>query len=172
MPTDSVFGLNPFTFVSKPFVTPAAAASAAGGTAVPAGKENLGLKGFLVPSDAAKSSVPTLSAGSVNTLKAKRAPPKKPFPTEQLPALLRMLHGSIKTKPVLINDFFELMKAQATPIPKVTIEAKIKEIPCAKVKSKTLVAPEFLVSSAGGLPTRANALTQRVFVQAQYGIVA
>ncbi|KWU44970.1 hypothetical protein RHOSPDRAFT_33510 [Rhodotorula sp. JG-1b] len=132
---DSVFGLNPFTFTSKPFVTQTTASSS---VAVPAGKENVSLHG-VASSDAGKLSVPTLTAGSVNTLKAKRPAPRTPFPPEQLPTLLRMLHGSQKTKPVIVSEFAELMKSKATPVPKITVEAKLKEIDMKRVKSTYIV---------------------------------
>ncbi|KAG0654646.1 hypothetical protein C6P46_001569 [Rhodotorula mucilaginosa] len=133
---DSVFGLNPFTFTSKPFVTQTSASST---VAVPAGKENVALHGVASSSDANKLSVPTLSAGSVNTLKAKRPGPKTPFPPEQLPTLLRMLQGSQKTKPVIVSDFAELMKSKGTPVPKITVEAKLKEIDMKRVKNTYIV---------------------------------
>ncbi|BGP53728.1 hypothetical protein JCM8202_003659 [Rhodotorula sphaerocarpa] len=141
---DAPFGLNPFAFVSKPFV-----AVATGSAGASAGKENVAIGG-VGKSDAGKLTVPTLSAGSVNTLKPKRGPPKKPFPPEQLPALLKMLHGSQKTKPVIVNDFFELMKAQSTPVAKVAVEAKLKEIAFTKVKNTNIVAPDLLAQH--GIP--------------------
>lgn len=136
-----MFGLNPFTFTSKPFVTQTTASST---VAVPAGKENVALHG-VASSDAGKLSVPTLTAGSVNTLKAKRPAPKTPFPPEQLPTLLRMLHGNQKTKPVIVSEFAELMKSKATPVPKITVEAKLKEIDMKRVKNTYIVDAALLV---------------------------
>ncbi|GAA5978553.1 hypothetical protein JCM10908_004401 [Rhodotorula pacifica] len=132
---DATFGLNPFTFVSKPFVAQSTAATS---TSLPAGKENVALTGA-APSEAGKLSVPTLAAGTVNTLKAKRPTPKKPFPSEHLPALLRMLHGSQKTKPVIVSEFHELMKSGSVNVPKITIDAKLKEIDAKRVKNAYVV---------------------------------
>lgn len=118
--------------------------SASSSVAVPAGKENVALHG-VASSDAGKLSVPTLSAGSVNTLKAKRPAPKTPFPPEQLPVLLRMLQGSQKTKPVIVSEFAELMKSKGTPVPKITVEAKLKEIDVKRVKNTYIVDAALLV---------------------------
>ncbi|GAA5862228.1 hypothetical protein JCM3774_004831 [Rhodotorula dairenensis] len=145
---DATFGLNPFTFASKPpFVTQSSASTSA--AIIPAGKENVAINS-VAPSDAGKCSVPTLTTGSVNTLKAKRPAPKTPFPPEQLPALLRMLHGSSKTKPVIVSEFSELMKSKSTPVPKVTVEAKLKEIDVKRVKNTYVVDAALLAQH--GIP--------------------
>lgn len=113
---------------------------------IPTGKENVAIPGVAPSADVGKVTVPTLTAGSVNTLKAKRPAPKTPFPPEQLPALLRMLHGSQKTKPVIVSEFSELMKSKSTPVPKVTVEAKLKEIDVKRVKNTYVVDAALLVS--------------------------
>ncbi|GJN88559.1 hypothetical protein Rhopal_001525-T1 [Rhodotorula paludigena] len=142
---DASFGLNPFTFVSKPFTAAPVAASAASATAAPAkGKENVAI-GAVASSPAKLAAVPTLAPGStggVNTLKAKRGPPKQPFPEDKIERLVRLLHNSDRSRAVVVDDFFTLMKTEGTPVPKNTIEAKSKELCAKKVKGLLKVADD------------------------------
>ncbi|GAA6033097.1 hypothetical protein NBRC10512_001538 [Rhodotorula toruloides] len=138
---DASFGLNPFTFVSKPRIIPAVHAATATSSASK-GKENvaIGAVAAAVPSDKVGIVAPSsLANGTVNTLKAKRAGPKQPFPEDQVAAFLRHVHGSTKTRPVLLDEFVSLMKEQNTPIKKNTVEAKLKELDVKKVKGANIV---------------------------------
>ncbi|PRQ73813.1 hypothetical protein AAT19DRAFT_15380 [Rhodotorula toruloides] len=138
---DASFGLNPFTFVSKPRVVPAAPALTAA-SSVSKGKENvaIGAAAAAAPTDKVGIVAPSsLANGTVNTLKAKRAGPKQPFPEDQVAAFLRHVHGSTKTRPVLLDEFVSMMKEQNTPIKKNTVEAKLKELDIKKVKGANIV---------------------------------
>ncbi|BGP22820.1 chromatin assembly factor 1 subunit A [Rhodotorula toruloides] len=138
---DAPFGINPFTFVSKRRVVPSAPASSAA-SSVSTGKENvaIGATAAAAPTDKVGIvATSSLANGTVNTLKAKRAGPKQPFPEDQVAAFLRHVHGSTKTRPVLLDEFVSMMKEQNTPIKKNTVEAKLKELDVKKVKGANIV---------------------------------
>lgn len=121
---------------------------AAPASSVSKGKENvaIGAGAAGVPADKVGIVVPSsLANGTVNTLKAKRGGPKQPFPEDKVAAFLRHVHGSSKTRPVLVDEFVGLMKEQNTPIKKNTIEAKLKELDVKKVKGTNVVDAALLV---------------------------
>ncbi|BGP46077.1 hypothetical protein JCM10450v2_001917 [Rhodotorula kratochvilovae] len=148
---DASFGLDPFTFVSKPFSTPAAAGPTASSTTSAAkskgkGKENIAIGTAPAASPAGKAATPVapVASGTVNTLKAKRGPPKQPFPEAHLARFVQHVHGSSKTRPVLVDSFVDALKADGVAINKNTVDAKWKELSVKKVKGVHSVAPEVL----------------------------
>lgn len=83
--------------------------------------------------------------GTVNTLKAKRAPPKQPFPSEHLERFVRHVHGSTKSRTVLVELFVDAMKDEGVSINKNTVDAKYRDLAVKKVKGVLKVADEVLV---------------------------
>ena len=149
--------------MSKPFATPSAATgaltSSAAATTSAKGKENVALAS--APAAAASSSAATPASttkpnssapattapsdGTVNTLKAKRAPPKMPFPAEHLARFVRHVHGSTKSRPVVVELFVDQMKDEGVVINKNTVDAKFRDLGTKKVKGKLQVSPDILV---------------------------
>ncbi|GAA6056417.1 hypothetical protein JCM3770_000692 [Rhodotorula araucariae] len=148
---DAAFGLDPFTFVTKPFATPAATGPSASSTASAVkgkGKENIAIGGGTPvpcpPGKTVTSAGPPVASGAVNTLKAKRGPPKQPFPEAHLARFVHHVHGSTKTRPVLIDSFVDAMKADGITLNKNTVDAKWKELNPKRIKGMHTLAPEVL----------------------------
>ncbi|GAA5923871.1 hypothetical protein JCM3775_005536 [Rhodotorula graminis] len=165
---DAASGLNPFTWVSKPATTPAAS-SGAPASSMPSstkakGKENVALAAAtpaasstlsstaVAPASTTKANsiTPATTApsdGAVNTLKAKRAPPKMPFPAEHLARFVRHVHGSTKSRMVLVELFVDQMKDEGVVINKNTVDAKFRDLGTKKVKGKLQVSEDVLVQA-------------------------
>ncbi|GAA5953543.1 hypothetical protein JCM21900_006197 [Sporobolomyces salmonicolor] len=128
---DAAFGLDPFTFVSHPFSAPIATAS------VPSkGKENVSIPSASTPTSTNLADIPTTTASS-----SRKA---RPFPDQLLPRLLRDIHGSDKSRNVLVDEFVRWSKAEGVPCTKTAVEAKYKDIGVMKVKGKMVVPEEML----------------------------
>ncbi|GAA6008915.1 hypothetical protein JCM10207_004024 [Rhodosporidiobolus poonsookiae] len=135
-------GLDPFTFVSKPFAPPAIAASS-----LSKGKENVSLTSSAISSSkpsAAPVVVTTTTTAGVNILKPKRAAPAKPFPAEQLSRFVRFLHGSELTRPILLENWHNLMKGEGVACTKAAAQAALNELQPKKVKGKLVFSDEVL----------------------------
>ncbi|GAA5851302.1 hypothetical protein JCM9279_001099 [Rhodotorula babjevae] len=162
---DASTGLNPFTWVSKPSATPTASAGAATSSATAStsikGKENVALasaplaaasSSAIPPASTTKanSSAPNTTAGSdgaVNTLKAKRAPPKMPFPAEHLARFVRHVHGCTKSRAVVVELFVDQMKEEGVVINKNTVDAKFRDLGTKKVKGQLRVSTDVLAQA-------------------------
>ncbi|GAA5859252.1 hypothetical protein JCM1840_003819 [Sporobolomyces johnsonii] len=129
---DAAFGLDPFTFVSKPFSAPIATTSAPS-----KGKENVSILSASTCTPAKLADVPTTTASS-----SRKA---RPFPDQLLPRLLRDIHGSDKSRNVLVDEFVRWSKAEGVACTKTAVEAKYKDIGVKKVKGKMVVPEEMLV---------------------------
>ncbi|GAA5830384.1 hypothetical protein JCM11251_001329 [Rhodosporidiobolus azoricus] len=143
---DASFGLNPFTFVSKPFASPSATSSSAG---LGKGKENVVLSttaANFTASDGKSPSLAPAADGTVNILKPKKAAPAKPFPAEHLARFVKFVNGSDRTKVLLVDDFLRTLKGEGVAITKAAVEAKFAEITVKKrVKGVLSVKEEVLV---------------------------
>ncbi|GAA5894231.1 hypothetical protein JCM8208_002383 [Rhodotorula glutinis] len=163
---DASSGLNPFTWVSKPAATPTASTGAPTSSASTSakGKENVALAAApaaaaLTASNSAaapaltgkaNSIAPTTTApsdGAVNTLKAKRAPPKMPFPAEHLARFVRHVHHSTKSRTVLVELFVDQMKDEGVVINKNTVDAKFRDLETKKVKGQLHVSADVLAQA-------------------------
>ncbi|GAA5912416.1 hypothetical protein JCM6882_005506 [Rhodosporidiobolus microsporus] len=141
---DASFGLNPFTFVSKPFAHPSAASSSA--AAAGKGKENVVPSSSSAAATAAdgKPVLAPVPAGQVNVLKAKKGAPAKPFPAEHLARFVHFINGSDKTKIVLVDEFVRVLKGDGVAVTKGSVEAKFAEITNKRVNKKQVVKEEVL----------------------------
>ncbi|BGP13902.1 hypothetical protein JCM10213_002543 [Rhodosporidiobolus nylandii] len=143
---DASFGLNPFTFISKPFTASASSSSSA--AAKGKNKENVALpatsNAAASPADPAKPTPAAVPTGTVNVLKPKRAP-KAPFPAEHTARFVQFAHGSALKKPGLVDAFFEELKKDGITTTKGAIGDKYTELGFKYSKGQQIAKEEILV---------------------------
>ncbi|GAA5848684.1 hypothetical protein JCM8547_004595 [Rhodosporidiobolus lusitaniae] len=162
---DAHFGLNPFTFVSKPFTTSSSTSTShpsgsSSSTAKGKGKENTPLASSsappppplerdpitgklpAAPHTSSPSTVQTVPAGTINLLKPKRPSPSKPFPADLMPRFILAVHGSTDAKALVIGAFVKGVQAEGRKdCTKAATEAKWSEV-VVKVGKKQCVREE------------------------------
>lgn len=165
---DAPFPLDPFTFVAdtvRSVEVPSASTALAPTSdnfAIPAIPPHISSK---VPCPAIPVIVEPSDANAPNEAKPnpnKKPPPPFNFPADRMPDFLRVIDGSTKTKPGLIDLLYETFSAQVSNLRKTGIERKLPEVAVKekkvwKVKDEAWVSPllcpneyEALTCAVGG----------------------